>query len=337
MTDLLAQARDKTRLHQYGEAEALYTQYLENPAASEIISSEAAAVRDLLGFVQMKQKKYYEAIETFSECCEADEENAEYFAHLAEALKAVHRFEDAMAMYQRAAQISGSFLHQLKAGEMNLSLGNHDAALALFLLIQSVHQSEPEVYAYLAKALSAKGMELDAALSKGKELELRKALTETAPSGETWAAYAHLQLSLKNYAEAKRGYRESLQFADSANVRLGLGEALVHLKDEAADREFEAAAAIDPLDFAMLVTIGDTLTRLGKYALAIQMYAQALALHNVNADTWVAIAYALYKSGNSEDAQAFYEMAKASAAVREMPWADKMHKSEKTEELDKVF
>jgi predicted ATPase len=30
----------------------------------------------------------------------------------------------------------------------------------------------------------------------------------------------------------------------------------------------------------------------------------------------------------------FFEMAKASSSVRELPWADKLHKSEKTNALD---
>ncbi|HJJ48886.1 MAG TPA: hypothetical protein O0X39_07880 [Methanocorpusculum sp.] len=329
MSDILKEAEEKTLLHQYAGAETLYKQYLNE--------KDEPSVRESLGLVQLKQKKYYEAVETLSEVCEEDETNAAYFANLAEALKEIHRFDDALAMYERAAQISGSHKYQLKAGELNICLGNLDSALALFLLIQSMHQDDPDVYACLAEVQEKKGQTLDAALSRGRELKLRKAQTESAPSAEMWLKYAELEGKLGHWAEAKQGFAESLKCAGSSRARLGLAEAMAHLNDADADREFEAAAAFDPLDFAMLVTIGDTLTRLEKYGLAIQMYTQALALRNVNADTWVAIAYALYKSGNLEDAQAFYEMAKASAAVREMPWADKMHKSEKTEELDKVF
>ena len=38
-----------------------------------------------------------------------------------------------------------------------------------------------------------------------------------------------------------------------------------------------------------------------------------------------------------DDARAFFEMAKATGSMRELPWADKLHKSYKTEALDQAF
>ncbi len=76
------------------------------------------------------------------------------------------------------------------------------------------------------------------------------------------------------------------------------------------------------------------ITYLELYEDAIGYYTKALELRTVHADAWAGIAYDLLKMGNTADAKAFFEMAKASAAVRELPWADKLHRSDKTKALD---
>ncbi|MDO5844957.1 MAG: hypothetical protein Q4Q53_07425, partial [Methanocorpusculum sp.] len=58
-------------------------------------------------------------------------------------------------------------------------------------------------------------------------------------------------------------------------------------------------------------------------------------LRSVHAEAWIGIAFALLKTNRKDEAKAFFEMAKASSAVRELPWEDKLHKSFKTDELDK--
>lgn len=94
------------------------------------------------------------------------------------------------------------------------------------------------------------------------------------------------------------------------------------------------AAAFDSEDFAFLMMQADVLTRLELFEESIHYYSKALELRSVHADAWAGIAYDLLKMGQIEEAKAFFEMAKASSSLRELPWADKLHKSEKTNALD---
>lgn len=328
MSKSLTEAEKLCALHQYAEAETAYTQYLKDKPDADISAK--------LGFVQLKQKKYYDAINSFSDAAAGNPLNPEYFDNLGDVFAVVHQFDDARQMYERAAALSGKSDYQLKSGDMAFAAGEIGDALAIYIRELEGEPENPDIYQRIAAVLEKQGKVSEAQAARDKELQYRQKQTESKPSADSWFAYGNLQLSLRNFQEAERGFLESLTYEKRAHTYLCLGETQILLNKD-ADAAFENAASADPLDFDILVETGDVLTKHAKYDTAITYYTQALGLRNVNADTWVAIAYALYKSGNTEDAQAFYEMAKASAAVRELPWADKMHKSAKTDELDTVF
>jgi len=133
------------------------------------------------------------------------------------------------------------------------------------------------------------------------------------------------------YADAESLYTQYLAETPSIDMRELLR--LVQVKqikyNEAIDTLYEVGEADE--------TNAHYFANLEKYDLAIQMYMQALSLHHSNADTWVAMAYAFYKSGNLKDADIFYEMAKITGFLSNISLVDKMHMSEKTAELDKVL
>ena len=101
--------------------------------------------------------------------------------------------------------------------------------------------------------------------------------------------------------------------------------------------EYETAAEISGENFSLLSEIAESATKFKMYDAAIRVYTRALAVRNINGDAWAGIAYALLMLNQKDDARAFFEMAKATGSMRELPWADKLHKSYKTEALDQAF
>jgi len=331
MNEILVRADGLARLHRNKEAENLYKEYLKTNSDPEVYES--------LGNIQLMQKKYYEAIDSFSAAVEKSPSNAKYFASLGNAFLLIHRYADAKKMYTNAARISGKVEYQLKVADIIVEEGNPDEALILLYLILSKNPENPDIYSRIALIQHKKGMEREAMISCLHELKLRKQIVSEEPSADSWYKLGRLCGYFNQWDKAKDAFSKSLKCDNvQAKTHIALGDALIRNGNEKEGLlEFEKACSTDALDFNMYVKSGDKLTELNKYDEAISFYARALELENVNADTWVAIAYALYKKGDLEDARAFYEMAKATVTVREMPWANKMHKSKKTEELDKVL
>lgn len=330
-SSLILSAKEKTVLHEYDAAQQLYRKYLEEDPAN-------SSVWILLGDVLTAQKNFYDAIDAYDSALSYDPENPEYLVALGSAYANIHQFSDAKILFEKAAKISGDLRHQYLVGDMLGYLGKYDEALVLYTLLALSHPDEPGLYKRMAAVHHHLNRHSEEEMCTGKELVLRKKAVDQDPDASAWFKYADALFRSERYDEAKEAFLQALAFEENARIHLRLGETLYKLNDvPGALEQFDEAARFDPRDFAFLVQMADHLTEIGLYDASITYYTQALELRSVHADTWVGIAYNLLKLGRLEEANAFFEMAKASAAVRELPWADKLHKSQKTAALDAAF
>jgi len=330
-TQLIRTAKEKTDLHEYDEAEKLYHQYLkENPADS--------AIWKALGDNLLIQKQYYDAIEAYTSAIENAMENPEYLAALGSAYAKIHQFGNAKALFEKAATISGDIRYQYQVGDMLGYMGKFDEALVLYTLLANTHPDEPGLYKRMATVHHHLNRISEEAASTAKELELRKKAADEHPDAFNWFKYGDVLARCMMWQEAMDAFSKALSYEENAETHLRIGEMLYRMNDKAgALAGFAKAAAFDKRDFIFLMHMADCLTKFGLYEESVIYYTKALELRNVHADAWVGIAYDLLKMNQLEEAKAFFEMAKASAAIRELLWSDKLHKSEKTAALDAVF
>jgi len=330
-TQLIRTAREKTDFHEYDEAETLYRQYLEeNPVDS--------AIWKALGDILLTQQKYYDAIEAYASAVDNALENPEYLAALGSAYAKIHQFGDAKALFEKAATISGDIRYQYQVGDMLGYMGKFDEALVLYTLLANTHPDEPGLYKRMATVHHHLKRFPEEMNSTAKELALRKKAADEHPDASNWFKYGDVLARCRMWTEAKDAFSKALCLEENAETHLRIGEMLYHMNEmEGALTGFAKAADFDKRDFIFLIHLADYLTKLGLYEESIRYYTKALELRSVHADAWIGIAYNLLKLNQLEEANAFFEMAKASAAIRELPWADKLHKSEKTNVLDAAF
>jgi tetratricopeptide (TPR) repeat protein len=330
-SSLILSAKEKTGLHDYDAAQHLYRKYLEEDPTN-------APVWILLGDVLTAQKNFYDAIDAYDSALSYDPDNPEYLVALGSAYAHIHQFSDAKILFEKAAKISGNLRHQYLVGDMLGYLGKYDEALVLYTLLSLSHPDEPGLYKRMATVHHHLNRDAEEKMCTGKELVLRKKVVDEHPDASAWFKYADVLFRCERYDEAKEAFLQALAFEENAQIHLRLGETLYKLNDTpGALEQFAEAAKFDPRDFAFLLQMADHLTNLGMYDASITYYTKALELRSVHADAWVGIAYNLLKLDRLEEANAFFEMAKASAAIRELPWADKLHKSQKTAALDAAF
>lgn len=323
--DLRAAAASHAAAFAFDEAEKLYTAYLDGHG------DDAGAWRDL-GSLRLRMEDFPGAAEAFGSAFDADPAGSA--AQYGDALMLLHRYDEARAVFEHG---DGSIYSRMRAAEALAGLDRmEDAAAELAALAaECPDNAELAHRQWLLYTRMDRGADADAA--RLRELRLRKSAAESAGGAAEWFAYGELLLQANAYADAADACTKSLDAEQSADAYLCRGTARIAAGDKAAGcRDMEAAAAAEPRDLAQLLAIADTLVDLGCYEESIAFYTQALSLRNVRADTWASCAYALLKAGKPEEARAFFEMAKASAAVRELKWADKLHKSAKTAELDRM-
>lgn len=314
--------------HSYEEAEKLYREYLET-------NGQDASVWTLLGEVLLKEQKFYDAADAYSTALDFDKENPQYMYNLGTVLAQLHEYEEARALFEQAAKLSDNIRYQFKVGDMLGYLGKYDEALVLYTLLMSRYPLDPGLYRRVAIVYAALGRVGDAAKALAKELELRQRIVIEAPSASALYKFADTKARLHLWDEAEEAFRTSLEMEESADTHMRLGAVLAELgQTDEAKKEFARAADMDPRDFLFLMKQADVLTKLGMFEDSITYYTRALELRSVHADAWAGIAYALLRMKKTDEAKAFFEMAKASAAVRELPWADKLHKNAKTDALD---
>lgn len=324
-------AQEYVASHDYAAAANLFREYVKEH------ESDAQAWVEL-GSVLLKLQEFYEAIEAYATAYDLEPENPKYMGYLGDALLTVHEYEEAKALFEKAAIISGDLRYQIRVGDTLAYQKQFDKALVLYSLLSTNYPDDPSILNRMVKVYEALGRFEDAKNTRTREMEVRENIVKANPTANDWLKYADTKAHLFLWEEAEDAFRKSLALEETAEIHMRLGATLVMEKRvEEGIAEFEKAADIGKNDFSFLMMQADVLTRIEQYEESIKCYTKALNLRSVHADAWAGIAYDLLKMGEIDDAKAFFEMAKASASVRELPWADKLHKSEKTKVLDAVL
>jgi len=292
-----------------------------------------------LGRVLMQDQQFYDAIDAFTTAADLDPENPRVMAALGDALATVHEYEEAKLWFEKAAFLKDNIRYQLRAGDMLAYLGKYDEALVYYTLLSSKYPDNADLLHNKGKVLHHLGRTTDAMNTILEEIRLRKEMTGRSPDAGSYAKLAAAYKRIGMWREAEEAYAEAVRLApENPEYHMFLGSSLV-MNGKSADgvAEYEAAAALSGGDFSLLLEIAESATKFKMYEAAIRIYTQALAVRNINGDAWAGIAYALLMLDQKTEAQAFFEMARATGSMREIPWADKLHKSYKTEALDRAF
>ena len=328
---VLKDAQEKAASREYEAAETLFREYLKEN------ETDASAWAEL-GYVLFKQQKLYESGDAYAAAYDLEPENPKYISLLANALAELHQFEEAKLLFEKASALSDNPRCHIRVGDMLGMMQKFDEALVLYSLLASDHPENPSIQNRMVRVYEALGRPADAAAALAREMELREKIVQEAPTAKDWLLYADTKARMALWADAEDAFRSALALEETAEIHMRIGAVLVmQNKTEEGLAEFAKAAAFDPEDFAFLLMQADVLTRLELYEESIHYYSKALELRSVHADAWAGIAYDLLKMGKTADAKAFFEMAKASSSIRELPWADKLHKSEKTKALDEAL
>ncbi|MDE2519600.1 MAG: tetratricopeptide repeat protein [Methanocorpusculum sp.] len=292
-----------------------------------------------LGRVLMLDQQFYDAIDAFTTAAGLDPENSEIMAALGDALATVHEYDEAKLWFEKAASLKDNIRYKLRAGDMLAYLGKYDEALVYYTLLSSKYPDNADLLHNKGKVLHHLGRTTDAMNTILEEIRLRKDMVEKSPDARSYAKLAAAYKRIALWQEAEEAYVEAVRLApENPEYHMFLGSSLV-MNGKVAEgvAEYEAAAEISGEDFSRLSEIAESATKFKMYEAAIRIYTRALAVRNINGDAWSGIAYALLMLDQKTEAQAFFEMAKATGSMREIPWADKLHKSYKTEALDLAF
>ena len=337
--DILSRADELCSAFDFSEAEKICREYLEE-------YPEDAAVWTKLGAVLRNTEDLTGACGAFERAFEIEPENPGYAENLGDALALLHSFEEAQALFEKAAEAGNRpendrLYPKLRRADMLFFRGKTaDAADALEKLAKE-HPTAPDVFHRLYVVYEADGKaegKAAAADALKTEIALRKTRAEETNGAAEYLLLGSAYLEKKAYEEAAAAAGKSLSAEESPDAYLLLGTACAKEgKLSEAKEAFSKGTACEPKNLTSILETADTLTELGLFDEAVSVYTKALELRSVRADTWASLAYALLMLGKKEEAKAFFEMAKASAAVRELKWADKLHKSDKTRALDEAF
>ena len=329
--DILSRADELCSAFEYSAAEKICREYLEEHPEDDVVWTK-------LGRVLQKTEDLTGACEAFESAFGIKPDNPEYAENLGDALALLHSFEEAQALFEKAAEAGAGLYPRLRIGDMLFFRGKTaDAAKAMEKLAEE-YPDEPDVYHRLYVMYGADEKKTAAENALDKEISLRKARAAETNGAAEYLLLGTAYLEKKTYGEAVAAAKKSLSVEKSPDAYLLLGIACT--KDgrlSEAKEAFSKGISCEPKNLTFILETADTLTKLGLFDEAVSAYTKALELRNVRADTWASLAYALLMLGKKEEAQAFFEMAKASAAVRELKWADKLHKSDKTRALDEAF
>lgn len=292
-----------------------------------------------LGRVLMLDQQFYDAIDAFTTAANFEPKNPKVLAELGDALAAVHEYEEAKLWFEKAASLEDNIRYQLRAGDMLAYLGKYDEALVYYTLLSSKYPENADLLHNKGKILHHLGRTSDAMNTILEEIRLRKEMAECSPDAQSYAKLAAAYKRIGLWQEAEEEYAKAVRLApENPEYHMFLGSARVmNGKPAEGVAEYETAAEISGENFSLLSEIAESATKFKMYDAAIRIYTRALAVRNINGDAWAGIAYALLMMNQKDDARAFFEMAKATGSMRELPWADKLHKSYKTEALDQAF
>jgi tetratricopeptide (TPR) repeat protein len=284
-------------------------------------------------------QQFYGAIDAFSTATDLDPKNPEIMAALGDALAIVCEYEEAKLWFEKAASLEDNIRYQLRTGDMLAYLGKYDEAMVYYALLSSKYPDNADLLHSKGKILRHLGRTIDAMNAILEEIRLRQEIVRRSPDAKSYAKLAAAYVRIELWQEAEDAYTEAIRLApENPEYHMLLASSLVMGgKPIVGLAEYEIAAEFSGESFSLLSEIAEFVTKFKMYEAAIRIYTRVLAARNINGDAWAGLAYALLMLDQKPDAKAFFEMAKATGLMREIPLADKLHKSYKTEALDLAF
>lgn len=329
--NILRDAADNVLAFEYDVAEKQYVEYLGKHGDDVQVWIE-------LGSLRLRMEDLPGSCDAFGNAFDLQPDNVEYAMKFGDSLMLVHKYDEALAVFSHAAKTDPGYYVQMREAEAYLALQKTEEGISRLHVLAKTFPLEPEIIHSLYRAYRMLGRETETEQLREKELELLHGRAVSSNGSAEWLAYGKAAWESQMYAVAEKACVASLTIEANAPAHLYRGLSLIQLGNgEAGRAEISAGVVIEPRDLSFVLMTAELLEETGCYEDAIAYYTKALELRNIRADTWAACAYALLKVGKKEEARAFFEMAKASSAVREFRWADKLHKSFRTAELDAAF
>ncbi|HJJ35619.1 MAG TPA: tetratricopeptide repeat protein [Methanocorpusculum sp.] len=329
--DILRDAAGHVSAFEYDMAEKQYDEYLKEHGDDD-------RVWMMLGTLRLRMEDLPGSSDAFGNAFDIHPENVEYAIKYGDSLMLVHKYDEAEAVFSYAAKSDSGYYVRMREAEACVSLQKTDDGLARLLALSTAFPEEPEIWHCLYRIYLSLGRSDEAQQAREQERKFLRERAESSRGAAEWLAYGRIEWEFREYARAEQACAASVAVEDNAPAHLYRGLSLLQLGNaDAGHAELDAGLAIEPRDLSFVLQTAELLEEIGRYEDSIVWYTKALALRNIRADTWAACAYALLQAGKKDEARAFFEMAKASSAVREFKWADKLHKSFRTAALDAAF
>jgi len=329
--DILRDAADNVSAFEYDVAEKQYNAYLEK-------HSDDAQIWIKLGSLRLSMEDLPGSCEAFGNAFDLQPDNTEYAIKFGDSLMLMHKYNEAMAVFAHVAKTEPGFYVQMREAEVTIALQKVDEGIARLLELSKKYPEEPDIMHTLYKCYLSLGRSNEAHQAHDREQDVLHKRAELSNGATEWLAYGISAWESQEYVCAEQACAKSLTIEENAPARLYRGLSLLQMgKADAGRADIAAGVALEPRDLSFVLMSAELLEKIGCYDDALVYYTKALELRNIRADTWAACAYALLQVGKQEEARAFFEMAKASSAVREFKWQDKLHNSFRTIALDAAF
>jgi predicted O-linked N-acetylglucosamine transferase (SPINDLY family) len=268
---------------------------------------------NLAGIIAANSSDPEQALEFFT--LAVAQKPASVFAHnnQGNALKALKRYEAAIASYDRALVLDPACaLAHNNRGNALCDLGQHAAAVACYDRALALDRSNPTFHYNRGGALLALQQHLDAVRSFDEALTLRT----DAPTVHNNRALA--LLALTDYRAALAGFERAIALApDYAEAHHNRGLALMSLQNPAAALgSFERALALKADYAEAWYCRGNAQSALGRHEPALESYARAITLDPQHADALNNSGNCLYELMRYAEALACYDRSLASRPDR---------------------
>lgn len=216
------------------------------------------------------------AMDHYREAIEADKGNVEALAGLAWAYRRLGIMEEAKSLYRKAQKKNRRYLPgYLGLAGVYRDLGLLDLAEKELRLALGFSPSDPEALEALAEILEGRGGLEEAG-------RLYKRLSVLAPTEIIYLRLAHIQMSLRQYEEARKIFRLCLTaFPKSLPAQMGLG--YLSLKEgelRASERIFAQILEEHPKESSVWIMRALVLARLRQKELARAAFEKAAISSN---------------------------------------------------------
>lgn len=236
------------------------------------------AVDESLGMIYAAQEKFATALPLLEAAAGEQQSSDVAHANLGAALYKLHRNEDALREFERAAQINPeNAVTEQSLGEVWLDAGKPQEAAKAFTLALKEKPDDPDLELDLATALVAAG-NLDSAQ------ETLSRLPGIDASADAQSLLGQISEKDGHFEEAVRHFTRAAELEPSEANLWAIGvEFLRHWTFDAAIREFEMSTVKYPASTRMKLGLGVAYFGGEKYAQAAPIFAELLAADNKNA------------------------------------------------------